>query len=401
MANEEDAQPDNDETAGTQSDDGQPEQDSGRATTTDSQPAAEQTDSSQFGSLIDDDGKLFGLVNVVDALVVVLIVAVGIAGIALLVPGDGDDTRYVTVDLGSEAEYVAEQISEGDEWGNNFEITDVYYAPGDDDGSTNVLIRAEVQGTAVDPDQAETSTIDFDGEPLRYDQELEIETSQYAVTGSVIDVSESGETIETEEEAMVLDAEVSQSTANQIAEGDEYTLGGQTLLTVQSVTKYPTVDSDMRQLVLGVDGVDLRDDGGTLRVGDTPAVEGETIPVRTGDVNFDAEILQVGTFEEPGVETTLTVEYETDGLSAGQADRLAAGMTESIDGLQTAEILEVEGSGTDRTLLLELTVRELDDNGGDETYLFRGQELLIGDEPSFEFGGQIPSVDGEITDIST
>lgn len=373
--------------------------DSGEVETASTQSETAQREDTQLGSIIDEDGKLFGLVNVVDALVVVLVAAIIIAGVALLLPSGEDDTRYVTVDLGAESEHVAEQISEGDQWGNNFEVTDVYYSPAEASDETNILLRAEVQGTVVGPEQADTSTIDFDGEPLRYDRELEIETSQYAVTGSVVDVSTDGDTITTANESMVVEAEVDTTTANRITEGDEYTVGGQTLLTVQSVTAYPTGDSDTRHLVLGIDGVELRDDGGTLRIGGTQATSGETVPIRTGNADINAEILQTGTFEEPGEERIITVEYETEGLSTEQANRLEEGLTESADGLQTAEIAEVQGSGADRTLILSLTVRELDGENGSETFRFRGQELVIGDEPTFDFGGIIPPVNGEITNM--
>ncbi|MFC7231557.1 DUF4330 family protein [Saliphagus sp. GCM10025308] len=67
--------------------------------------------------LIDDEGKLFGRVNVVDALVVLILLAVVVAGIAVVgvLSGDAEpETRYATIDLGPQSEHVAEQISEGD-----------------------------------------------------------------------------------------------------------------------------------------------------------------------------------------------------------------------------------------------------------------------------------------------
>ncbi len=44
-------------------------------------------DDSGSSSIIDEDGRLFGLINIVDALVLLLVVAVVVAGVALLTGG--------------------------------------------------------------------------------------------------------------------------------------------------------------------------------------------------------------------------------------------------------------------------------------------------------------------------
>ena len=53
--------------------------------------------------IIDEEGRLFGTINVVDALAVLLVIAVALAGIALVAGDIGGEmeTQHVTLDFGS------------------------------------------------------------------------------------------------------------------------------------------------------------------------------------------------------------------------------------------------------------------------------------------------------------
>jgi hypothetical protein len=66
--------------------------------------------------VIDDEGRLFGTVNIIDALVVLFVLAVVVAGVALLTGGGGSDetpSRTVVVDVGQQPDYVVDAIAEG------------------------------------------------------------------------------------------------------------------------------------------------------------------------------------------------------------------------------------------------------------------------------------------------
>lgn len=67
-------------------------------------------------AIIDDKGRLFGTVNIIDALVVLFVLAVAVAGVALLAGGGSSDetpTRTVVVDTGQQPDYVIDAIREG------------------------------------------------------------------------------------------------------------------------------------------------------------------------------------------------------------------------------------------------------------------------------------------------
>jgi hypothetical protein len=66
--------------------------------------------------IIDEEGRLFGAVNIIDALVVLFVLAVVVAGVALVTGGgssDGTPTRTVVVDVGQQPGYVVDAIQEG------------------------------------------------------------------------------------------------------------------------------------------------------------------------------------------------------------------------------------------------------------------------------------------------
>ena len=162
---------------------------------------------SRLSELIDEDGQLFGVINVIDALVGLLIISVLVAGIALVGPfsgGDNTETRYVTIDAGTQPEYIATQITEGDQWtpegsATTLTVEEAFISPqveSDQAGNRRVIIRASVNGTLIestaqiDESQLDNTPIQFAGEPLRFGRTFTIETNQYVIEGTVTDVSQ-------------------------------------------------------------------------------------------------------------------------------------------------------------------------------------------------------------------
>ena len=143
--------------------------------------------------VIDDEGRLFGTVNIIDALVVLFVLAVAVAGFALLSGGTPSEpaTRYATVDLGTHPDFVADQVSAGDQLAEdadgNLTVTDVYYTPGSD-GQVRVIVRAELQGSV----SAESETFQYTGRALQRGGDLPIQTPDYEVTGTVTRLDRNG-----------------------------------------------------------------------------------------------------------------------------------------------------------------------------------------------------------------
>jgi hypothetical protein len=387
-------------------------------------------DDSRLSSVLDEEGRLFGLVNVIDALVVLLFLAVVIAGFALVAgPSGPSETRYVTLDLGSQPVHVADQISAGDRWrdvpgGGSLTIADVYMFPGspgeggggDDEGTggVNVVVRAQVNGTVIETDEvtdAERSVIEFDGEPLRFGRTLEIETLEYVVEGTVTGVEPTGETIATANESFVLQTEVSRETASDVQAGDEFRVGTTPLLRVESVTVYPTDDPEVRRLVLGVTA-STRERGGTTLFGSRPLRSGTSIPLRTNAYGFTGQVIARGSLEEPGVPQSREVTVEIEQLSPDRANAIQVGASETVRRIETAvvtakdeepaEIVVQSSDGftvlehprqRDVTLTISANVRELDDG----TVRFRGAPLRVGQSLTLELEGV--TVEGEVTNI--
>jgi len=176
--------------------------------------------------------------------VVLLVVAVVAAGLALVVPsGDTAETRYATIDLGTQPEYKADQITAGDRWelegsSDDLTVTEVFAAPRTD-GERDVVIRAAINGTTLDPQADEDDgPIEFAGETLRFGADLEIETNQYLVDGTVTDVSADEELgTPSTRTAVVQATDVSDRRADRLAEGMNEVLGDSETATVTSVER--------------------------------------------------------------------------------------------------------------------------------------------------------------------
>lgn len=381
-------------------------------------------DGSRVDAIIDEEGRLFGLVNIVDALVILVVLAVIAAGVALVaLPGEDPETRYVTINAGVQPDHVAGQITEGDTWevqgsGDDLTITDVYkFGPvenADGEEGVSVLFRAQANGTIIDSEAPpQSQSIEFNGEPLRFGRSLEITTTEYVIEGQVTDVSQESTPLETESIPLVVETEVDSVTADNIQPGDEFRIGERPVLTVESVTVYATGDAAVRRVMLGVT-VEARSEQGTAFLGEQPLRTGVTLPIRTTTYELEGTVIRRGSLEEPGVPATRTVTLEADQIRPALANAVTEGMTESIGDQETArvlnktdepaEVVTSTGSGfvteehpRDRSveLTVELSVRELTDG----TVRFRGRRLQVGQELTLElesttFTGEIRRIEG-------
>ncbi|SEV81837.1 DUF4330 domain-containing protein [Natrinema salifodinae] len=264
--------------------------------------------------LIDDEGNLFGVVNVIDALAVCLVLAVLVAGIAVVgVLGDGtgtsgpeaetedDDasqqaTRYATIDLGTQPDYVADAIEEGDQAavatdGHNLTITDVHVSP-TNGGDGHVVVRAEIDGE-YPPATADETAFRFNNGSVRIDSAVTIDTTDYERQGTVQRLEDEGPTLRTERTTVQLEANVSATTADAIEAGDEFRFAGRTVATVTDVATTELENTSRETAELEVDLVTVTR-AGTQTFGDRSVETGSHIPIRTDRYDLTGEVVRRG-----------------------------------------------------------------------------------------------------------
>lgn len=292
--------------------------------------------------IIDDDGDLFGLVNVVDALAILLVLAVVAAGAAFALQSDESpaqpDTETVnaTLDLGTQPDYIVQALNEGDSYtpGSNSEltVTDVHLVPQGD--ATRVLLRVSLEGSGSD------GTVTYAGAPPRLGRELTVQTDAYAVKGTIRDVNGSA-SLETTTTPVLLNATVPASTARSMGVGDAYRVGGREVATIESLSIYGTEHPDRKRVLVGLSLRTLTDDDRPT-FGDRAVARGATIPFRTADYSLRGTVERVGATDPRGEPATRTVTLRIEKASPALADSVEAGMTEANGGETTARVTNVE-----------------------------------------------------------
>jgi hypothetical protein len=285
--------------------------------------------------LIDDEGNLFGVINVIDALVILFVLAVVAAGAAfLLQPADsGPDLRstHVTLDVGTQPDYVVTEINEGDTYspnGNNqLTITDVHLTPSEE--GTRVIVRAELQG----PMNGES--IIYADAPPRLGRTLDIETNRYVVSGQIREIGDS-ETLAGDTATVVLRDTMLASDAREVAVGDTIRVAGRTVATIEDVAAYAT-DNGVERVVFVEASLQTHREQGQPYFGGNPLRRGQVVPLQAGDYTYNGRVERVGgEFERGTAEVLLetVVDVET-------ASRMAEGDIATVAGHRTAEIESV------------------------------------------------------------
>lgn len=352
--------------------------------------------------ILDDQGRLFGLVNVVDAIVLFLVAVVVVAGVAFVLQPEPEptepappetDTVTAVLDLGSQPDYIADRINKGDAYspaGNsNLTITDVYVGPGG--GDARVLLAVELEGPLSE------DAITYDEAPLRFGRQLTVRTDDYQVDGRIRDV---GTGLNRGTTRVVVNDTVGSSIASAIRTGDAYTLAGREIASVESVEVFATGDPDQRRVVLGL-SLQTVDLGGGPLFGSTAIRQGAYVPFRTDHYGFSGQVRRVGAAELPGEPASRTVTLEIEIVNPEIANSLHPGMTETVAGQTNARVTAVgtrpatvlirgqdgqliygeHPSRMDVTLTTELSVRETDTGP-----TFKGRSLQLGRTVHLDLG---------------
>jgi hypothetical protein len=352
--------------------------------------------------LIDEDGNLFGVVNVIDALAVLLVVAVVVAGAALVFSGGDEaptvESTHVTLDLGQQPSYVVSAINAGDvhSAGPNSQLTltDVYLAP--QGNGARVIARAELQAPVSAGDMS------YANAPPRLGRTLEIATSRYQVNGQLRAVG-SNETLARGESTVVVESTMSSADAREVTPGDQVRLAGRTVATVETVTRYATGNPGRTRVLVGATLQTVRTEG-RERFGAVPVQQGVEITLDTAQYRLAGRIQRVGTTEPRGSIATRTVTLRMGPVREEMATAIQPGMIERSGNVTIARVTSVDVEPTviiatgdngsvnvvdhpfNREVLIttELRVRETIND-----VQFKGQSLRQGQRISIDLGTTI------------
>lgn len=377
-------------------------------------------------SIVDDDGRLFGRVNVFDALVVLgLLVAVVAAGVVVLDPlGDESreegepTTRYATVHLGEQTSATASDITEGDavaspEAGGSDQaitITDTYVGP-DPGNNASVVVRVRIDGTAVETDESGAQTFEYDDDPLRRGDDLSIDTAEYDVRGEILAMGTSGEMLSTGSESVLVRSDVPASIGAHVDDGDRYRVGNRTVATVDQAVVAAGGSEANETALLGLTVRTIRHSGGTY-FGHKELRVGRDLTVDTRQYSLMGEITKWGEEAVPSEPTTRSAVVKVADVPPEIADGIEAGIAERRDGTAIASVESVESEPatviltsddgniyerdhpTNRDLYLTLDLRVRSTDQGLE---FRLEPLREGSTIRLDF--ETTAVEGIVTDI--
>jgi hypothetical protein len=254
--------------------------------------------------IIDEDGRIFGVINVIDALVILLVLSVGVAGIALVTsggesPSSSNDsasssfgtettTTYVTLDLGQLPTYVVSEIDEGDAvpptGGINITITDTWVTPRKN--GAQVFARLRVDGPQTD-DQ-----LSVQGGPLRLGRSMKLATPEYSTKGTLIARGDSSALSVSQTELTITDS-VAGSTAEQITRGDTLTTLNHDVGSVESVSTSEMNGTDNQRVTLRV-SVSTAEYGADRFYGGKVVLPGTTVPIQTDTYRLSGRVDSVG-----------------------------------------------------------------------------------------------------------
>jgi hypothetical protein len=362
--------------------------------------------------IIDDRGRLFGKINVIDALVVLLVVGITIAGVVFVEPFAGSEpaTRHATIDFGVQESHVATLVEEGDEvsgGANELVVQDVHYDP-HGEGGARVYARVKLSGRMV---ESETGNREFryQGDSLRIGDEFELDTNEYSISGRVLDLDLRGRQLPVNETEVLVETVVDGSTTVEV--GDVYRSAGKQVGTVESIHRYPTADPERERLQVGL-SIDAIDTGGGHRFGGTPLHSNRVIIFNTRSYTFNGTVIRRGSSEPRGRQSTIDATVELRDVDPSVTRSLSVGSTEEINEkvsrvtnvtVEPATVVVESDDGQvygrdhprlkDVTLEMELATRQTDDRLYFHGHPIQADSTIILDFDSITVQGRITTID--------
>ena len=341
---------------------------------------------------IDSEGRLFGRVNIVDALVVLFVLAVAGAGTALVVgPSGGQETTtsnlgadYVTVTVGPLPDDVATQLATADTLTiagteTALNVTDSVRTPHPTQDAAYTIVRVRAPGEST---------------PTQLKRSLTLTAGQFTYNGTVSSLSDDP-TIERQTTSTVLRTTVSAQVAGTIAPGDTYRLGNETVATITDVQRVGG-QRGQRDLLVALDFSTYRLSGSTW-FANRPVTIDSSMPFRTSSYGFIGDVFARGQSDIPMQNETVRA---TATVSPTVATNVDVGDAYTLDGETIATVQSVNTYPVARSSQqrLSLTMR-LRTNSLDGRTQFLGTPVRTGASIPFEtsayrFGATIVNTNG-------
>jgi hypothetical protein len=350
--------------------------------------------------VIDDEGNLFGVVNVVDALVVLGVLAVVAAGVAFINPFANPDeaTRYATIELEDRSTAVAEQVSQGDVMSpsgtsRNLTVTDVYRSPGPGQ-NVSVTVRVRINGTLVDTQQQIGTVFQYAGTTLTPGIQFTLSTNEYQATGLITNLSDTTPTLTTDQTQVRFETTVSTETADAIEPGDTYRTAGTSVATIESVHVAPGNNQDTSRVIVGATLQTINEPDAVFA--GQPVTLGRSLTFQNGAYQLTGQITSIG---NATIQTTTTDVQFASTVSTATAEAIEPGDTYRTAGTSVATIESVHvapGNNQDTSrVIVGATLQTINEPDA----VFAGQPVTLGRSLTFQNG--VYQLTGQITSIGS
>lgn len=350
--------------------------------------------------LLDEKGNVFGVVNLVDAVVALAVLAVVLVSVGVVLNAGGPATTasgaYATVVFdpqpgGTPPHVEANGTVERRGDGTAYTVTDTYRTITSNGSSVTV---------------AQVAIPDSDGARLRIGGRYGFETDGTRIVGTVRATSNSS-TLRTATTRVQVETVLDRKAVDRLERNDTVRVHDETIGSLDSVWAYPRADGREYELRMGVSLRTLRLDGRPLYA-TRPVQPGRTVPLRFESALFNGTVEAVGQRASPPERRTIVIEWRN--VAPERADELTAGLTEHHPGpgatvqnvsTSAATVVVTTSSGElvrsthptkrDVTLTVDAPVSLL----GGTTY-FHGDPLRVGQSVRLDF--ERTTVEGTVVD---
>ena len=332
-------------------------------------------------TLIDENGRIFGKVNIVDVLIIAIVIA-GAYGSYTYIFGQSNET-YVTILAPQQESWVYKNLARGDLELGSFtgriigEVVNVEIVPSLEN-KKDIFVTLKVDASN------KNGVLFYKDEILRIGKEIEISTERVFFSGTTVSISGAnpGNILEDYPRIISLRAEnVPYTIAGGIKTGQAEKTGGRTIFEITDVQKIPVSNGAYNIVVRAF--ISAKKFNGDILFNSGPVKNGGTFSTRIGTVSMDATVTDILPAEEKNktlgtVSVKKIVSIDTEEISKDATKLIGAGSEETNrDGVALARILGMEEiSINERTSKARMTTEITGEQNGNR-FIFKNDELKV------------------------